>query len=117
MGIIQRARKSGIASPLVVHRLFDKRGRHCKTKAHPTQLTVQWLSTQFKNTRDKLGIGGLHPPSLYETRSLASWLYDQQKRPRKEIQALMAHTEEGTTDMYVEARREVYEEVWAGLSL
>ena len=62
-------------------------------------------------------LGGEHPPTLYEIRSLASRLYKEQGRGMKEIQGLMAHTSEEMTELYVEGRMNNYTEVHSGLKV
>ncbi len=121
--IIKRAKRTGIVSPFVVHRIFrvSRRKNTRQKKDHPTQLTVPYLSCEFRAIRDKLGIcknlSAAQRPSLYETRSLASVLFVEQGRNIEQIQSLMAHTGQDMTEHYIHNRRENYEEVEAGLSL
>lgn len=117
--LIRRARKSGIASPFIVHRMPLRKGikRTSQDKSHPTQLTHDLLSRTFSDLRDSLGIGSDHPPPLYEIRSLSSWLYEQQGRDVSEIQGLLAHTGERMTEHYIYDRRHEFERVRAGLEL
>lgn len=120
--IIRRARQSGIASPYIVHRMPERKGlRMAAEKSHPTQVAIDKASRQFSKIRDALGIGKDVPPkqrpSLYEVRSLASWLYDQSGRDRAEVAALMAHTSEQMTAHYQDDRRVNFVTVRAGLKL
>lgn len=117
--LIKRARKSGIASPYIIHTMPRRRGlgSPSKDKAHPTQLTHDQFSRTFSNIRDELGIGGENPPPLYEIRSLSSWLYEQAGRDIDGIRALMAHTGERMTEHYIYDRRHEFERVQAGLVL
>jgi len=115
-GIVEKARLSGIVSEYIVHRLPDRRGRRKRGKS-PTQLTVPQLSNKFSEIRTELGIGGENPPTLYEIRSLSSRLYELAGRDRKEIQALLAHTDQRMTDHYIDARTGTFVEVYAGLEI
>lgn len=112
--IIARARDD-VLSPYIVHRMPLRKGRRLsKLKTHPTQLTVDQMSRAFSEIRDELQIGGEHPPTLYEIRSLASWLYQQQGiNPRE----LMAHTDQDMTDHYIFNRRHEFETVAVGLNV
>jgi len=114
--IISKARRSGVISRYVVHKLPDHRGRR-KPGKDTTQLTVHALSVEFREIRKDLGIGGDNPPSLAEIRSLSSWLYKQSGRQMAEIQALMTHTSEAMTQHYTDARRDTFKQVKAGLEL
>ncbi len=112
--IIARARDD-VLSPYIVHRMPARKSRKIsKLKTHPTQLTVDHMSREFSAIRDQLGIGGEHPPTLYEIRSLASWLYQQQGINPKE---LMAHTDQDMTDHYIFDRRQEFETVAVGLNV
>lgn len=120
--IIKRARASGIASPYIVHRIPERKGeRLAAGKDHPTQITVDMASREFSRIRDGLGICADAPPkqrpSLYQLRSLASWLYEQAGRDRADVAALMAHTSEQMTAHYQDDRRVNYVTVRAGLRL
>lgn len=121
--IIRRARSSGIASPYIVHRMPLRKGKNhmAAEKDHPTQVALDMASRRFSEIRDELKIGAEKPanqrPSLYEVRSLASWLYDQSGRDRADVAALMAHTSEQMTAHYQDDRRVNFVTVRAGLKV
>lgn len=119
--IIKRARQSGIASPYIVHRMPVRKRWIAAEKDHPTQVALDMASREFSKIRDKLKIGAKvdakERPSLYEIRSLASWLYAQSGRDRKEVKELMAHTSEQMTALYQDDRRQNFVTVTAGLKL
>lgn len=120
--IIKRARQSGIASPYIVHRMPERKGkRMAAEKTHPTQVTIDQASREFSRIRDELGICADVPPkqraSLYEVRSTGAWLYGQSGRDRKEVKELMAHTSEQMTAHYQDDRRVNFVTVKAGLRL
>lgn len=108
--VLHRARQSGIASPYIVHALP---GRHVAKehrsahRDHPTQLTTDKLSRTFSEIRDTLGIGAGKngtPPTLYEVRSLAVRKYKAQGENRKNLIALLAHTDDDTIEIYEDER-------------
>lgn len=121
--IIRRARSTGIASPYIVHRMPERKSRLriAAEREHPTQIMLDQASREFSRIRDELSICADLPanrrPSLYEVRSLASWLYEQAGRDRSEVAALMAHTSEQMTAHYQDSGRVNYVTVRAGLSL
>ena len=120
-GIVKRSRASGIASPYIVHRMPQRKGKTVRSryKDHPTQLTVDQFSREFRKIRDRLGICGDvetgKRPSLYEIRSLGLFLYGEQGRD--DAQQLADHTSEKMTAYYQYERRVVYTTVRAGLKL
>ena len=105
--IINASRSHGGLSPYIVHK------RH----RNGTKVSVWMLSNEFRTIRNRLGIGGDNPPSLYEVRSLSAWLYERSGRSRVDIQGLMAHTDKGMTDHYIDSRRDAVVSVRAGLEL
>lgn len=108
--VIQRARQSGIASPYVVHTLpLRHRGKQDRSveKDHPTQLTTDQVSRKFSEIRDLLEIGKGKPgtpPTLYEVRSLSAREYKAAGENKKNVQALLAHTDEEMTELYWDER-------------
>lgn len=108
--VIDRARSSGIVSPYIVHALP---GRHVAKehrsahKDHPTQLTTDQISRTFSEIRDALGIGQGKPgtpPTLYEVRSLSARKYKANGEKQSNVQALLAHTDEDMTELYLDER-------------
>lgn len=121
--IIRRARATGIASPYIVHRMPERKSRLrvAVEREHPTQVMLDQASREFSRLRDELAIcadaAANCRPSLYEVRSLASWLYEQAGRDRSEVAALMAHTSEQMTAHYQDSGRVNYVTVRAGLKI
>jgi hypothetical protein len=78
---------------------------------------VDRASSTFRTIRNDLGIGGEHPPSLYEIRSLSLWLYRQQFDERI-AQSIAAHSDEKMQKIYM-ARRDDEEVIYvdAGLKI
>lgn len=108
--VFDRARASGIASPYIVHALP---GRHVAKehrsahKDHPTQQSTDQISRMFSEIRDKLGIGQGKPgtpPTLYEVRSLSARKYQANGEHKSNVQALLAHTDEDMTELYLDER-------------
>lgn len=108
--IIQRARRSGIVSPYIVHALPDRHVasvHQSKEKAHPTQLTLDKLSGKFSEIRDELKIGHGKkgkPPTLYEIRSLATRMYEEQGRIDDDLSKILGHLDRNTKDIYRDPR-------------
>lgn len=101
LAVIERARDDQL-SPFVVH---DKarRGKKSKVKEHPTQILLERASREFGKIRELVGIGGEHPPTLYEVRSLSLWLYELEKG-KDHAKAMAAHSEDKMTDLYLSRR-------------
>lgn len=108
--VFDRARASGIVSPYIVHALPRRhvakvnRSAH---KDHPTQLTTDQISRTFSEIRDALGIGKDKPgtpPTLYEVRSLSARKYRANGELKSNVQALLAHTDEDMTELYLDER-------------
>lgn len=102
--IISRARKSGIASPYIVHRA-PARKKQAKGRTHWTQLTPNHFTEQFRKYRDETGLFDGVPkkqrPTFHEIRSLGSWLYKKQGFDNEGyVQPLMAHATEQMTEDY-----------------
>lgn len=122
IAMVEDCLATGIDSPYILHKAPQRfRIKHSSRKQHPSQLLPDEVSKEFSALRDGLGIGADLParqrPSLYEIRSLASWMYQQAGRPREEVQQLMAHTNEQMTAIYQEDRRIQYTAVRADLNL
>lgn len=120
-GIIKRARKSGVASPYIVHR-FPKRKKDAEGRAHWTQLTPNHFTEQFRKYRDKSKAFDHLPreqrPTFHEIRALGSWLYKQAGYDNETyIQPLMAHADEKMTERYQKGHQREWVWVEAGLSI
>ena len=102
-----RAWADGIASPYLVHYLpRSQRPQHAQNKPHWASVTPGYLTRTFQETRDGTGLfAALEPrqrPTFHEIRSLGARTYIAQGYPRDYVRALMAHTDEATTRIYLE---------------
>lgn len=119
--IISRARKSGIASPYIVHRA-PKRKKIAEGRTHWTQLTPNHFTEQFRKYRDQTGLFDDMPknqrPTFHEIRSLGSWLYKKQGFDNESyVQPLMAHATEEMTEHYQKGHEQEWVRVKAELDL
>ena len=119
------AMSDGIASPLLVRRR-PKGGwtKKRKTKAHWSEVDPAYLSKAFAAVRDATGLwDGVPPaqrPSFHEIRSLGAREYKRRGYAKAAISALMTHSEESTTDIYLSGGQiedERFIQVEAGLTL
>ena len=105
--IIDDSRKDNIASPYIVHRKKDARGKGAKKLTHPTQCRPNDISGEFTKTRDKLGLysdlGFKERPTFHEIRSLSIFLYSKKGLNPQER---AAHTDAKTTKKYMEGHVE-----------
>lgn len=104
--LIKRARalsERNLQCPYVVSHMPAQR-RTGATKDHICQLTPDRLTKQFAGVRDSLPTFalGLHesPPTFHEIRALASDRYRAAGYSTKQVQAIMAHTDERVTRGY-----------------
>ncbi|MFL1405425.1 phage integrase Arm DNA-binding domain-containing protein [Marinobacter sp. M1N3S26] len=119
--IIKRARKSGVASPYIVHR-FPKRKKDAEGREHWTQLTPNHFTEQFRKYRDKSKAFDHLPreqrPTFHEIRALGSWLYKQAGYDNETyIQPLMAHADGKMTEHYQKGHQREWVRVEAGLEI
>jgi len=114
--VLERCRDD-VLSPFLVHRYHDKR-RESKDREHWTQVLPDMLSREFQAIRDRLGLfdslTAEQRPSFHEIRALGAHLYQQQGA---DPQALLGHTSEKTTRVYLDRHKIEYVEVDAGLFL
>lgn len=105
--LIQRARELSLQHfrcPFVVS-FRPKKKRAGKTKDHKCQVTPDMLTSMFAQARDATGLyanlpTGRTPPTFHEIRALSSALFGRAGYDLKQIQALMAHTDESVTMLY-----------------
>jgi len=99
--IIEMSRADNIASPYVIHKLFDRKKGLAEGLDHHTQLCPVYISREFSNLRDKLKIMDDLPkayrPTFHEIRSLSIHLYD---KIGYDAQARAAHTDSDSTKIY-----------------
>ena len=120
-GIISKARRSGVASPYIVHRSPERRTR-AQGRQHWTQLTPNHFSAEFRKYRDATGLFDGVPreerPTFHEIRSLGSWLYKKQGFDTESyIQPLMAHATEKMTEHYQKGHEREWVRVKAELNV
>lgn len=106
-----RARRlDAIVSPFLLHRRPGRMQRRwIQNKAHWAQLTPDYLTRLFAEARDRVPRFGALPererPTFHEVRGLASRLAKAKGMPKAAIQALMAHADPKTTQIYLEGGR------------
>lgn len=69
-------------------------------KEHGWQVLPNRLSKEFAGARRKAQVGGEHPPTFHEIRSLGSALLAKQGEDITDVMTLMAHSEEEITRLY-----------------
>lgn len=94
-------------SPYLIHRRPDSMRREwIDAKPHWTYITPDYLSKAFAEARDQIErFAALAPrqrPTFHEIRGLGSRIYREQGMPKADIQALMTHTNERVTEIYLE---------------
>lgn len=119
--IISRARRSGVASPLLVHRA-PKRRKSAQGRRHWTQIMPNNFTELFREYRDKTDVFDEIPrknrPTFHEIRSLGSWLYKKQGYDNETyIQPLMAHADEKMTEEYQRGHERTWVHVNAELDI
>lgn len=118
--ILKRARRSGIASPYVVH--YDPvRRKKSDKREHWTQFTPNDFTKRFRELRDTLEIFTRLPnaerPTFHEIRSLGSWLYEKAGNKTEDVQKLMAHADKETTEYYQSGHEKKWLDAEVNLSL
>jgi integrase len=110
-----------VVSPYLVHRLPEKqkpRGHQAAARSHPTQVLPEQLTREFASIRDRLELGGDHPPTFHEIRSLgAALLMSEAGWTKQQVQELLAHQELSTTEIYLEDHDLPWTRVTPGLKL
>jgi len=99
-------------SPYVLH-------RHSKRRTSDRQrinnsVTREFLSKTFARYRTAAGIEaapGREPPTFYELVSLGARWYEANGYPKSFIQALKGHTDEKTTDIYLDDEQTKWTEI------
>lgn len=88
---------TGIASPYIIHHT-----RNHGNAPKGSQVFVDRMSHAFAEARDLAGIGGEHPPTLHEARSLSKRLYEAQGNV--DTQWLLGHSDAKTARLYADPR-------------
>lgn len=96
-----------IASPYLIHRKPERRQRRwMEGKPHWTYVNERYLTRAFKAARDKVERFAALPererPTYHEIRGLGSRLYLEHGRSKRDIQELMTHSSQQTTEIYLE---------------
>jgi integrase len=105
--LFARAWADDIASPYLIHyRPASMRPQHLQNKPHWSAVSPGYLTRRFHALREATGLfAALAPrqrPTFHEIRSLGARTYLAQGYPRDYVRALMAHTDEHTTRIYLE---------------
>lgn len=117
--VLARARDA-IVSPFVVHRLPEKarpQDKRAVARTHHTQVLPEQLSRAFADARDEAGIVGVNPPTFHEIRSLGGALLQEAGWTLQAVQALMGHSSETMTKVYLEGHKTPWAVVETGISL
>lgn len=117
--LISRCRDS-VLSPYLIHRLSEKaRPSHMRAKDrdHHTQVLAEQLSRAFADARDAAGITGDNPPTFHEVRSLGGALLKDAGWTLEQVQALMGHSTEAMTKVYLEGHETPWQSVSTGIAL
>ena len=114
--LLAQARDS-VLSPYVVHRLPQKArpsNMRASTRHHHTQVLPEQLTRAFQDAREKAGIGGRHPPSFHEIRSLGGALLSEVGWQIEQVQGLMGHSSASMTEHYLEGHDTPWQDVNTG---
>lgn len=112
--------RDAVVSPYLIHRLPDRArpsDKRARDRVHHTQVLPEQLSRAFADARDAAGVGGDHPPTFHEIRSLGGALLIEQGWTLPQVQALMGHASEAMTQVYLDGHQQPWAEVAPGLSL
>ncbi len=104
--IIGQSRGDALASPYIIHYSPKSRRRsHLDAKPHWTYVTPGYLTKAFSVARDKAGVfdnmTNRERPGFHEIRSLGGRIYVALGYSKDYIRALMTHTDEKTTTIYL----------------
>lgn len=118
--VVDRCRDK-VVSPYLMHRLPEEqkpRGHQAAARSHPTQVLPEQLTRELASIRDRLELGGDHPPTFHEIRSLgAAPLMSEAGWTKQQVQELLAHQEVSTTEIYLEDHELPWTRVTPGLKL
>lgn len=117
--LVSRCRDD-VLSPYLIHRLPEKaRPTQLRAEArrHHTQVLPEQLSRAFADARDAAGITSANPPTFHEIRSLGGALLREQGWTTAQVQALMGHSTQAMTEIYLGGHEAPWTEVAPGLTL
>jgi integrase len=112
--------RDAVVSPFLVHRLPGKarpQQLRAKERSHHTQVLPEQLSRAFADARDKAKITGDNPPTFHEIRSLGGALLQDAGWTLQQVQALMGHSSDAMTKVYLEGHESPWQPVSTGLGL
>lgn len=92
------AKTRNVVSQFLVHHVKQQGRAKVGSKIRETS-----ISQEFAAIRDQLGIGGKHPPTVHEIRSLAAILY-KEKYGEEFAQALLGHKSDKMAALYQDKR-------------
>lgn len=118
-GLFARCRDD-VVSPFLVHRLPAKarpQNLRAKERNHHTQVLPEQLSRAFADARDEAKILGENPPTFHEIRSLGGALLQDAGWTLQQVQALMGHSSEAMTKVYLDGHAAPWASVSTGISL
>ncbi|MDX1538866.1 tyrosine-type recombinase/integrase [Arsukibacterium sp.] len=118
--ILQRSRRSGIASPYIIHRR-PERLYASKAKTHWSQVLPETLSKEFAYYRDLVPAIAALPaeqrPTFHEIRALGGHLYLQAGFAEEYVQTLMGHSTAKMTAHYTDRHEPEWTECQAELRI
>lgn len=117
--LLARARDD-VLSPFVVHRLPEKarpQKMRAKAREHHTQVLPEQLTRAFADARNEACITGDNPPTFHEIRSLGGALLQDAGWTLQQVQALMGHSSETMTKVYLEGHEAPWQPVSTGITL
>lgn len=117
--VLARARDS-VVSPFVVARLPEKarpQDKRAKARTHHTQVLPEQLSRAFAEARDEAELAGENPPTFHEIRSPGGALLRESGWTLQQMQALMGHSSETMTKVYLEGHETPWQQVVTGVQL
>jgi integrase len=93
---IRQCRTTGALSPYLIHHTTPRAKSPVGSPVHPDT-----LSRRFTDAVELAGVGGDHPPTFHELRSLAARRYALQGQ---NAQVLLGHKSAGMTEVYKDVR-------------
>lgn len=118
--ILKRSRKSGIASPYIIHRR-PERLYASKAKTHWSQVRPETLSKEFAFYRDQIpeiaALPAEQRPTFHEIRALGGHLYLQAGFTEDYVQTLMGHSTAKMTAHYTDRHGPEWTECQAELQI
>lgn len=118
-GLLAQAHDS-VLSPYIIHRLPEKArpsNMRASARQHHTQVMPEQLTRAFQDAREAAGIGGEHPPSFHEIRSLGGALLSEAGWQIEQVQGLMGHSSPSMTEHYLEGHDAPWQDVNPGDTL